>query len=269
MKYTLPPSGYSFNASAKTITFTGVVPAHIGNIMHVANVTRGVIYFQPQAGVALSGSYTSPTLTLNCSTTGHANGDKLLIVYDDGSPLVAVSDNGGSLTVEGRGYTGGPVSFVRPSNTTAYTAGDVIGAADTGTPANAGSAVLEFPTVGPTGGWIRIDAVDFSVGRATLPSGMTGLRLHLYTVAPTAILDNAVFSANLADRLNYRGFIALNTPEAIGAGFLYTWSDYVGRFIRLANGSSSLFGVLQTLGGFTPDSGTAYTVALRSVEVGL
>ena len=83
MKYTLPAANYSFNASAKTITFSGTIPARISNVMHVANITRGVIYFQPQAGVAFSGSYTSPVLTLAASTSGHSNSDELLIVLDD------------------------------------------------------------------------------------------------------------------------------------------------------------------------------------------
>lgn len=83
MKYPLPAANYTFNASAKTITFSGTVPAGISNIMHITNITRGVLYFQPQAGAAFTGTYTSPTLTLAASTSGHSNSDELLIVYDD------------------------------------------------------------------------------------------------------------------------------------------------------------------------------------------
>lgn len=85
MKYPLPAGNYTFNASAKTITFANTVPASIANIMHVTNVTRGVIYFQPQAGAAFTGTYSSPTLTLVVSTSGHSDNDQLLIVYDDGA----------------------------------------------------------------------------------------------------------------------------------------------------------------------------------------
>lgn len=84
MKYPLPPTAYTFNATAKTITFSGTVPAAISNIMHVTNITRGVLYFQPQAGAAFTGTYSSPTLTLAASTTGHSDSDQLLVVYDDG-----------------------------------------------------------------------------------------------------------------------------------------------------------------------------------------
>lgn len=85
MKSPLPSGSYAFNATAKTITFSGTIPAEIGNILHVANITRGVIYFQPQAGLSFSGTYASPVLTLAADTTGHSNTDKLLIIYDDGT----------------------------------------------------------------------------------------------------------------------------------------------------------------------------------------
>lgn len=89
MKYPLSPAVFAFNAAAKTITFTGTVPAAISNIMHVVNITQGVIYFQPQAGPALSGTYAGGVLTLAASTSGHSNSDRLLVMYDDGVSTVA------------------------------------------------------------------------------------------------------------------------------------------------------------------------------------
>jgi hypothetical protein len=86
MKYPLSSAGYSFSASGKAITFASPIPAEIGNILHVANITRGVIYFQPQGGAQFSGSYTSPVLTFAASTTGHSDTDRLLIIYDNGQP---------------------------------------------------------------------------------------------------------------------------------------------------------------------------------------
>lgn len=91
MKHILPPANASFNASAKTITFSPIVPQTISHILQVANITRGVLYFQPQAGPNYSGSYASPVLTLNASTTGHTNSDALLIFYDDGLIAETVS----------------------------------------------------------------------------------------------------------------------------------------------------------------------------------
>lgn len=84
MKYPLPAANYSFNATTGTITFSGTIPTSISNIMHITNITRGVLYFQPQAGPLFTGTYSSPILTLAASTAGHSNSDSLLIVYDDG-----------------------------------------------------------------------------------------------------------------------------------------------------------------------------------------
>ena len=84
MKQLLLPANATFSASGKTITFATTIPASISAILHVTNVTRGVLYFQPQAGATYTGTYASPVLTLACSTTGHADADKLEIFYDDG-----------------------------------------------------------------------------------------------------------------------------------------------------------------------------------------
>ena len=97
MKQLLSPSNVTFNASAKTLTFTGTVPANIGSILHITNVTHGTLYFQPQAGPQYSGSYTAPVLTLYCTTAGHSNSDSLVIFYDDG--ISAAKENGNLATI--------------------------------------------------------------------------------------------------------------------------------------------------------------------------
>lgn len=84
MKQLLNPSNATFNAVAKTITFATTIPSSVSHILHVTNVTQGVLYFQPQAGPLFTGTYASPVITLTCSTTGHSDTDKLEIFYDDG-----------------------------------------------------------------------------------------------------------------------------------------------------------------------------------------
>lgn len=91
MKQLIPPANITFNAAAKTITFASTIPASLAHILHVTNVTRGVMYFQPQAGASYSGTYASPVLTLAASTTGHSNGDVLEVFYDDGTNLGVIS----------------------------------------------------------------------------------------------------------------------------------------------------------------------------------
>jgi hypothetical protein len=167
----------------------------------------------------------------------------------------------GEQQVIGSAFTS-TVSFARTADTNAYTAGDVIGIDDAGSP---GSAIHTFTAIGRTGGAIQITTAELSIANTSIPAGMTSFRLHLYTAAPAAILDNAAFSAAAGDRANYRGFIDF-TIGLIDAGFLYATADYIGKHLELT--TSSLFGVLVTNGGYTPASGTTYAITLRSVELG-
>ena len=158
------------------------------------------------------------------------------------------------------------VALTRPSNTTAYTAGDVIGAANTTTAANAGNAILTFPNVGGGGGAIRIDSVDLFINNTTVPSGMDAFRLHLYSIPPTAILDNAAFDLTSTDVPRYLGFVTLALPVDIGST-LYSSTVSVNKVVRMLPYSETLFGVLETRGGYTPASGTLYTVKLNTTDV--
>ena len=158
------------------------------------------------------------------------------------------------------------VTLTRPSNTTTYTAGDVIGAADTTTAANAGSANLTFPRVGSGGGAIRIDSVDLFINNTTVPIGMDAFRLHLYSIPPTPILDNAAFDLTPTEVPRYLGFVTLATPVDIGST-LYSSTVGVDKVVRMLPYSETLFGELETRGGYIPASGTLYTIKLNTTDV--
>lgn len=183
------------------------------------------------------------------------------------SGAVPVGDAGGSFTVDGKGYRS-TVSITRPSNTTDYIAGDVIGIADGGTPANAGSAIHTLSGIGPSGGYILLQSAALLVGLASVPAGMAGFRIHLFGSSPTAVLDNAAFDLASGDRAAYMGYFDLPTPQDIGST-IYTQLDNIGRQIKLAAASSSLFAEIETRGAFTPASGTVYELRLSAMEVGL
>ena len=151
------------------------------------------------------------------------------------------------------------VSLTRPSNTTAYTAGDVIGIADAETPANAGSAIFEFTSVGNTGELIKIAASTFQVNLSAVPASMTSFKLHLYNASPTAILDNAAFDLVSGDRTKYLGSIDLGTPADLGST-LFSQNDAVNKLVKLV--TTSFYGVIETASGYTPASGTGMTVTL-------
>jgi hypothetical protein len=185
---------------------------------------------------------------------------------DSGNPI-PVADAGSSLTVDGKAYRAA-VTVTRPSNTTAYTAGDVIGIADGTTPANAGSAVITLSSIGPSGGYVLLQSVRLLIGNTSVPSGMAGFRLHLYMESPTATLDNAAFDLVAGDVGKYAGYIDLPTPQDFGST-LVTQADYCGTAIKLASASTTLYAELETRGAYTPASGTAYDLRVMTLEAGL
>ena len=160
------------------------------------------------------------------------------------------------------------VTLTRPSNTTGYTAGDVIGIADSGTPANAGSAIITLPSIGPSGGYVLVQSVRLMIANSSVPAGMGAFRLHLYMESPGAILDNAAFDLVSGDVGKYAGYVDLPTPQDLGS-IIMTQADYPGTLIKLAAGSTSLFAELETRGAYTPASGTLYDLRVLTLEAGL
>jgi hypothetical protein len=151
------------------------------------------------------------------------------------------------------------VTQARPADTSAYTAGDVI--------SNSTSApvVLTFANVGPTYGSAIIQTANLRADVASVPTGYGAFRLHLYNVAPTAINDNAAYNLPSGDRSKYQGFVEFSTPLDLG-DTLWAQADYVGKQVRLLDGN--LYGILQTMGAFTPTSAASKTLSLYTVEAG-
>jgi hypothetical protein len=167
---------------------------------------------------------------------------------------------GSSVTVDGKAYRS-IASFVRPGDTTAYSAGDVVGTA-------AGSAIHTMSNAGPSGGFVLVQSISMFINAATVPSGMGAFRLHFYSSSPSGIADNAAFTLNSGDTAAYMGFADLATPLDLG-NVLYAQTDYVGRQLKLASGQTSLFTQLETRNAYTPASGTAYEIRVATLEAGL
>ena len=153
------------------------------------------------------------------------------------------------------------VTITRPSNTTAYTAGDVVG--DTG-----GSAILTFSNMGPNSGYILLQSAALILSDSTVPSGMASFRVHLYSATPTAIADNAAFDLVSGERANYMGFFDIPTPVDFGST-LYAQTDYIGRMLKMATGSTTLYAEIETKGAYTPVSASTVELRLSALEAGL
>ena len=177
----------------------------------------------------------------------------------DGDSLT-VSDANGSLTVDGKAYRT-TATITRPSNTTAYTAGDVVG--DTG-----GSAVISLTAAGPTAGFVLVQSVSLVFSDSVVPSGMGAFRVHLFSTSPTAIADNAPFDLTSGDRATYMGYIDLPAPQDLGST-IYTQVDYPGRLIKLAAASTTLFVEIETRGAYTPVSASTVSIRMNLLEAGL
>lgn len=153
-------------------------------------------------------------------------------------------------------------SFTRPNNTTAYAALDVVGTDP--------AANITFSGIGPSGGGkVIIDNLSLEIDVSAIPSGMIGFRLHLYNAAPTAITDNSAFDLPSGDRTKYLGFVEVPAPVDLGAT-LWTEGESmnlpVRKQITVASGGA-IYGILQTLGAYTPTAEAVKKVTLHAVGV--
>ena len=150
----------------------------------------------------------------------------------------------------------------RPANTTAYTAGDVVGAT---------AAAIEFTNVGSgggvgSGGHFIITDADLRFDLTSVPAGMTTFRLHLYDATPgSAYADNAAWDLPSGDRANYLGYIDLGTPVDVGSTLFVQVGD-LKKKIWIKN-SAALFGYLVTNGGYTPASAGTHAVRVNAIGI--
>jgi hypothetical protein len=191
--------------------------------------------------------------------SGVTLGAEVEVTNDSGNPL-PVSDGGSSLTVDSKAYRS-IVSFARPGDTTAYTAGDVLGTA-------AGSAIHTLSGVGPSGGHVLVQGISMFIDNTSVPAGMGAFRLHFYGSSPSGIADNAAFNLVSGDKDAYMGYADLPAPQDLG-NTLYSQAEYVGRQLKLASGQTSLFAEIETRGAYTPASGTTYEIRVNTLEAGL
>lgn len=148
-------------------------------------------------------------------------------------------------------------SQTRPDNTTAYTAGDVVG--------TDGATNLEFTNVvANSGATAIITGAMLEIDVNAVPSGMNSFRLHLYTSAPTAIADNTAYNLPSGDRTKYAGWIDIDVPTDIG-DTIFSRVNNVN--FQVAPSTTSLFGLLETRGAYTPSAEDVAKVTLFALEV--
>lgn len=171
-------------------------------------------------------------------------------------PLNAVPTGLGIQTVS--------ASFVRPNNTTAYSANQLVANSVT-----AGSVVpLAFDvsaffepgvTLSISGSRVRIPGQTTSV--------TTGLILNLFSALPIpSVGDGAAFqaSSNISSTgvSSYMGASTVNAPNVLSDGFMSIGGATPGPF-TLAPGQAMIYALLQAAGAWTP------TVGAQTITVDL
>ena len=157
------------------------------------------------------------------------------------------------------GFRSNP-TITRAANVTPYTNNDVYGNA------------FELTNIGTAGGFIVLTGVRITFNISTLPSGMGGFVLFLYTVTPPSVVaDNGAFSIPASDRLSLITPMGIDlglAALALGGGTVVLDVSDINREFKLVEGSTSLFGYLITRNGFTP-AASSETASLVAVSVGV
>lgn len=145
-------------------------------------------------------------------------------------------------------------TVTRAANTTAYTAGDVVG------------GVITFSV--PSGKHLLITSVDLRINISSIPSGMTSFRLHLYRTSPaSAYADNAAWDLPSGDRAAYIGYVDMGTVTDLGST-VFVQTDQVNKHIYVNGGASAVYGYLQTIDAYTPAANSEeYVPCLRWVDL--
>lgn len=82
---------YTFNKTAKTVTFTDYTTIRLDSLLLITDVTRNIIVYN-FASSLLGGTVSGNVLTLTYDTSAMDDADKLQIFYDDGDVQPANSE---------------------------------------------------------------------------------------------------------------------------------------------------------------------------------
>lgn len=155
--------------------------------------------------------------------------------------------------------------LTRPSNTTGYTAGDVVSGS------TSSFQLLEFTEVAKSAGrGFVLTNARLQVDNAGSGSNILGkrFRLYLYNAAIPAdvLFDNIPYTmiySNSAFRLGFIDFTLPSTPDA-AATTVAAQLDGINKVFQLAG--TSLFGRLVSLDTYTPASGSKFFVQIHGIQ---
>jgi len=234
-------------AGAATLAGQQAGQATFGSV----TANRTVIY--DATGAAVDFTAASPVTQSGTWTVQIGNTPNTTAIKVDGSAVTQPVSIAAALSLASTAFDVA-TTITRPANTTAYTAGDVLGGA------------LDLGVLGPSGAAVMITSVQLEADIAAIPSGQTTWSLHLYNVTPpSATADNGAWDLPSGDRASYLGQITLTTLIDQGST-LYMESNGINKQVKLSG--THLFGYLVTVGGFTPAANSeVYKVTVHTVSL--
>jgi hypothetical protein len=218
-------------------------------------------FFKLEDDAHVSADAGLPALVVRKDTLGTiagTDGDYTLPQVDSSGRLRVVYDSGSGATNAKSGGWKSAITVTRPANTTAYDAGDVVGAT---------AAAITFTTAGGSGLLGFLSGVSVLWESTALISGMANFRLHLYDVTPpSALADGAQWDLPSGDRTAYLGFVDLGTPVDVGSS-LWQQVDKIEKLIKFAAASTTLYGYLVTEAAWTPTSAQVFRITTSVAPV--
>lgn len=172
---------------------------------------------------------------------------------EDAANRAAVNSDGSlDVNVSGAGYSS-TATVTRPADTTAYTAGDVVG------------GVITFSTIAPSAIDISINSTRMLWNVSAIPSGASSFFLALYSSSPpSAYADNAVWDLPSGDRASFLGIVQLGGVADLGST-LYVEQNDIGKQVLTAG--TTLYAYAVTNGGYTPAASEVQVFTIASEVV--
>lgn len=196
---------YTFDASAKTITFSDYAAISLNRVLLITNVTDGVILYN-FADPATGGSVATNVLTLDYDTTAMDDTDALQIFYDDENAAQTIQAAGAA--VERTGFA------KEVSNNVDSAFGSIIGSIGTGMGVN------------QTGGKLVLTAGTTARAETILRSAKSftgGIRLRAKTTLSQRIANNKFF---------------IELVDVVGDGLAYTISSATVMVVTFPTGTN-------------------------------
>lgn len=145
------------------------------------------------------------------------------------------------------------VSFTRPADATAYAAKDVV--------TDGNHIAMAFNGISPVAGAAIdiLNAILISSAPTTSPGAFA---LLLFDTTQTLVADNEPYAPSDTDILNVVGVIYFDGIRYTANNTVYYPTSFGHLYVKLASGSTSLYGVLISTSAYTPASGEKFDIKL-------